>query len=294
MADLGDGLIPVLVTGAGGFLGAEVCAALQSKGQEVLAVHHRAARGGIALDLLDQPSVLSAVSDLGIETVVHCAAMVPKAAAGYSDEAMAAGSIDMVRNLLGTPIKRMVFASSMTVYGPEDDMPVKEESARGDALSSPYARGKWQAEKLILDHEGTRSTIIRLPGLFGFPRRSGLIYNVAKAFLAKEEPPVSGPFPLWGALHVGDAAEVMADLVLSSDASDGIFNVGYEGAQSIPEAVALLAGMTGARAPDLGPAPRFEMDLEKLKAALNPAFLGAFPDRLRQTVEAIKAEQASG
>ncbi len=179
----------ILLTGAGGYLGQQIGAILKQRKIEYVAAPRSNVR--------QFANVLNGV-------VVHCAAIVPKTAEEYEDDEAARQSVQMLERLAcGTRHYRIVFTSSMTVTAP--------------ALSA-YASGKLYAEGLLQADD----VILRLPGLFGLPRRSGVIYDCARRGEMRES---YGPYP---AMHVQDAAEyVVRAAISSSDGNPEPFAVTY-------------------------------------------------------------------
>lgn len=242
-----------VVTGAGGYLGARVATMLPSA---------RALKRADT-DLRDVDAVRAAIPQGAV--IVHCAAQVPRSAEAYGDDEAAEGNLAMVRALVGVRPRLVVFASSMTVYDGSHGHAVREEDAGGDL--QPYAKTKLAAEQ-ELAMSGIPFTAVRLPGLFGSPRRSGLLYNVAWAYGTGKFPTLGSSFPHWAALHVDDAAEIMARIARAGLAL-GPVNAGYGGWFSIPDAVRRLARLASLETPELPDAPRFAMDLSRLAAAID-------------------------
>lgn len=180
----------ILVTGASGYLGSHVMQTLAARGLPHVGTSRR-----IGVDLTDRTATLEYISSMeDVDVIIHCAAIVPKTASEYEDKEDAQDNIRMLRNLsMRERSYRIVFVSSITA---------------AEELPSAYGAGKWVAETQYL-RQGDVS--VRLPGLFGPPRRSGLIYNATKAFLSGE-PFTANPCQNWEAMHVKDAADALVDV----------------------------------------------------------------------------------
>ncbi len=260
---IGPGPEPVLVTGATGYLGQRIVAAFRARDIPIRTVG-RDDSADIRCDLTDREAVAGSIPAHAL--VVHTAAHVPKQAADYDDENQAALSLSMVANLLSRQPSRLVFTSSMTVYGP-GSMPVREEHA--GAPTSGYAGAKRRAEEMI-EAASVPSVVLRLPGLFGPPRRGGLLYEAVRALCAGRSVSVPADPPLWAALHVDDAAELCLRAVMADIPKQVVLlNAGYAGSFTIPGAVTEIAELLGMPPPRALPeAPSFAMDLSRMEDTL--------------------------
>jgi UDP-glucose 4-epimerase len=173
--------LKVLVTGAAGFLGARVVAAFAERGHEVRALV-RPATDVAALgwgeevelsrgDLRTRADADAAVA--GVDAVVHLAAQV-----SGSDEARFAGTVVTTENLLAAMatagVRRLVLASSYSVYdwsrvGPELDEDAPLESAQSVYERDGYAVAKLWQERVVRRAEGLELTVLR-PGYIWGPR----------------------------------------------------------------------------------------------------------------------------
>ncbi len=167
----------VLVTGANGFIGRYVVAALLARGHEVRALVRRNPRGLTheAGRVEHVVADLSSTADLGpafdrIDALIHLAA----ALHGTATEQRAT-TVEGTRQLLAamarTSTHRLVLASSLAVYDWDavgetvcEDSPLLPESGFG--ASGPYAAAKAQQERLtrrISSEHEWRLTVLR-PG----------------------------------------------------------------------------------------------------------------------------------
>ena len=263
MADMGDDLTPIVVTGARGYLGGAISRRLADASRSWIGLSRMGDMNVIACDMTDAASVRIHIKPGS--TVIHCAAVVPDSDAAYGDSDAAARSCAMIDALIAARPAYIVFPSSMTVYAPNGGKPVAEDDI--SATATGYAAGKIEAERRLAD-SGVATTIVRLPGLFGPPRRNGLLYNAALAFAKGELPRLPADPPLWAALHIDDAAAYCLRAVDARKEGVRILNVGYPDTFSIDRAVRDLAAMFGRPAPIQKPGPTFAMCLDKLAAEL--------------------------
>jgi GDP-4-dehydro-6-deoxy-D-mannose reductase len=142
--------VRALVTGAAGFVGRYLAAALESEGCEVVAP---------PLELRDPPSLHAAFDIAAPDTVFHLAAQtfVPRSieAPAETYEINAIGTANLLACLRAWRDRtkrnaRVVYVSSAEVYGARapDAMPLHESLAPNPA--NPYAASKAAAEALVL------------------------------------------------------------------------------------------------------------------------------------------------
>ncbi len=204
----------VLVTGATGFVGGRLVAALAAQGQRVRALTRRSTglealeQPGIEVvrgDLLDSPSLVRAAE--GASLVFHAAARV-------SDwgprEAFFAANVDGTRNLVAAcreaGVARLVHLGSLTVLGlPRDGRVLDERTppeppARGDF----YTESKLEGEKLVREAHGTgglETTVVR-PGAIWGPGDPNVVPRIVRLLRRGAMPYVGGGRNLVGLVHV--------------------------------------------------------------------------------------------
>jgi nucleoside-diphosphate-sugar epimerase len=249
-----------LVTGAQGFLGAQVVRALRAAGAVVTATGRRTAEDVVGCDLSVVSEAARLFKSIAPDCIVHCAACVPKNSDEYESGPKVISNLDMLNAILLASSCPIVFMSSMTVYGTERRRPVVEEDA-GDPTSA-YGSGKWQAEQTL--KAASRSSLaIRIPGLFGPSRRDGLVYNLLHAAKYKHSIRLPEEPLLWAGMHVDDASACVAKVALGGVKDFEAINIAYRGRYSIGKLVAIVGALYAQQIDYKINQPSFEFDLTR-------------------------------
>jgi UDP-N-acetylglucosamine/UDP-N-acetyl-alpha-D-glucosaminouronate 4-epimerase len=171
-----------LVTGGAGFIGAHLAEGLLDRGHAVRVLDDlfSGARGDVppAAELtvgsvVDEDTVGAAVD--GVEVVFHLAAhrSVPRSVDHplETDLANVHGTITVLTAARDAGVRRVVYASSSSVYGATDRLPTPESAPTGPR--SPYAVSKLAGEhycRVFTDVFGLETTALRYFNVFG-PRQ---------------------------------------------------------------------------------------------------------------------------
>ncbi len=219
-----------LITGATGFIGSHLAAALSNNGFEVAClvrnpsnlkylqdINVRVVKG----DCTDRESLDNAV--IGADYVFHLAGLTKAS----SDEDFFNANVKGTENIVNAviennpDIKRFVYLSSLAAAGPScDGKPLKEDCNLRPV--SVYGKTKLQGEKIVLAHKKDLPvTIIRPPAVYGPRDRDLLIFfKMVK----------SGIIPYWGKcyysfIYIEDLINGIILSVLNRDAEGEIFFV---------------------------------------------------------------------
>jgi UDP-glucose 4-epimerase len=308
-----------LVTGGAGFIGSHVVERLLRDGVRVRVLDNFSAgkrenldfaRGaGAALevidgDLRDLSTVERAVR--GTALIYHQAAMrsVPRSVAdpiGANDNNVT-GTLHVLEAARRHGVKRVVYASSSSVYGESAELPKREDQA--PAPISPYAVSKAAGEdyaRVWTKLYGVETVGLRYFNVFG-PRQDP----------KSEYAAVLPRFILWALrgepLEVhGDGRQsrdftfidnvVEANILAGQapDASGEVFNVGCGERTSLLEVIAMLESILGRplerrHTPSRGgDVPHTLADVSKAKRLMGYAPLVGFAEGFRRTVEHFRA-----
>jgi nucleoside-diphosphate-sugar epimerase len=178
-----DPLRRVAVTGASGFIGGKLVAAILERGVGVVALSgssDRRLHSGVvykSVDVSNAASMLGAFD--GCDTVVHLAGLAHKIGQSLSDADFDHVNVEGTRNALDEASRskavRFLFVSSALVGGSEGVRPLTENDEPRPA--DAYARSKLRAEKLVRERSGDGrlwTAIVRPPMVYGPGNRGNL------------------------------------------------------------------------------------------------------------------------
>ncbi len=257
---------PVLVTGAGGFIGGHLVEALVSRGRRVRAfVRYTSRSQGQVLgqlpervraelevvrgDLRDEDAVARAVR--GCQTVFHLGALI---SIPYSYqhprevlETNVLGTLAVLRAVREQGTERLVHTSSSEVYGSAVRTPMDESHPL--QAQSPYAASKIAADKLVESYVhayGIHAVTVRPFNAFG-PRQSGraIIPTVVAQGLAQRPLHLGNLAPRRDFTFVSDTVEGFLAAAAAPGVAGRVINLGSGRSISIAELVAMVGELIG-------------------------------------------------
>ena len=224
----------ILVTGAGGFLGARVARHLAGDGHEVVALGRSAASlqclrdvpvSAMVCDLADDVS-LSSLALTRVDCVVHCAGLSSNWGARRDFER---NNVTATANLLerarqwGAP--HVVYVSSSSVYFRFGDQLAVSETSVLPRPVNHYAWSKAAAEKLVRAAHDLPTTILRPRGIYGHGDRA-LLPRLLRAAARGPLPSFNGGRAVIDLTHIDDVVAAIACIVQhGSKAAGAVYNV---------------------------------------------------------------------
>jgi UDP-glucose 4-epimerase len=258
----------VVVTGGAGFVGSHIVRLLASLGASEIVAVDNMCRGRPAnlAGLLDDPRVRLVRGDIrdraliakvmeGTDTVFHQAALritqcavEPRAAL----QVMVDATFDLIELALSARIRKIVMASSASVYGHATTFPTAEDH-HGYDNRTLYGAAKMFAEGMLrafADTDGLNYVALRYfnvygPGMDIHGRYTEVLIRWMERIEAGEPPIIFGDgLQTMDMLHVHDAARANI-LAAVADASDVALNVGSGTETSLLELATRLAEVMG-------------------------------------------------
>ena len=307
-----------LVTGGAGFIGSNITDSLVKRGEEVVVLDNLSeGRIGNLDNVINNIKFIEGdirnESDLekameGVDFILHQAALrsVPKSMTRpleYNDVNVT-GTLKLLIKAKEKKIKRVVFASSSSVYGERDKFPEREED-NVDPIS-PYASTKLLGEyycKLFSNSFGLETASLRYFNVFG-PRQSlesqyaVVIPKFITCILKDEAPPIHGDGKQERDFtFVENVIETNIRAALTPGISGEVFNVACGQEISVIGIVDAINMILDKKVkPAFGPKREGDVmktlaDTTKLKKKLGIKSFVNFQDGLKKTIEYFKGKQ---
>ena len=309
---------PVLVTGAGGFIGSHLVEALLERGAAVRALVHYNSRNdpGFLNALCQENGNLEItpgdVGDLtalkqamrGVDTVFHLAALVgipysyehPHHVVGVNT----VGTLNVLTCCREAKVRRLVHTSTSEVYGTALTVPIDESHPKQP--QSPYSASKIAADALALSFYNSFDvpvSICRPFNTYG-PRQSdrAIIPSLIAQALTQDELAVGNLTPTRDFTFVSDTVEGFMRISESERALGLEINLGTGEEISIADLVTLINQLVGRDLPVRHKTERMRPDASEVRRLCSNnskarELVGWRPrvnleDGLRQTIEWVK------
>jgi len=238
----------VLVTGGAGFLGSHLVEALLARGDRVVVLddlstgtreHVPADAELVRADVADANAVASVFSRGRFELVLHVAgqASIPQSFARPVRDLRTnvEGTVNAIESCVASGVPRLVYASSMTVYGEPEQVPTPE-GARCRPVSY-YGVTKYAAERYV-QVAGARTdvdlavTSLRMFNVYGErqsltnPYQGVLAIFIGNVLRGEPITIHSDGRQTRDFVYVGDVVEAWLAAAGEDSARDGVYNVG--------------------------------------------------------------------
>jgi nucleoside-diphosphate-sugar epimerase len=229
----------VIVTGAGGHIGCEVCRLLRAAETKFLPVDADpgAARDLITCDLTRQDHIARLFRSRPVRAVIHLAAILPTA---FHSNPFAGvdvnlnGCFELLRQAVNAKVKRFVFASSMSVYGSSsaaraltEEDPTAPDEPYGASKRAVELVGETLANRKAIEFVSLRIARVVGPGIkkTSSPWRSRIFERPSG------RDPIQIPFAPDATLslvHVEDVARMLVTLAESFPVRHAVYNTPVE------------------------------------------------------------------
>ena len=233
----------ILVTGASGQLGTLVVRKLQTKKYKIIGISRKYEKElnfssplytHIKLDIKNKKKLSLEINKINPDVIFHLAAYIPKSKKkscynkSYKNNLIATKNIlEVCKNLKS--LKKIVFTSSISVHPLKNNYPIEYSEKNNPTPDGFYGRHKLKCEtelKKWTSISKKTSIVLRLSGLHGKSRKSGVIYNFYKSAVNHKRIFIEKPFFHYSFLFLDDAAEAFINiLTLSEIKGFNIYNI---------------------------------------------------------------------
>jgi UDP-glucose 4-epimerase len=303
----------VLVTGGGGFIGSNLVRALLDRGDEVrvldnFSTGNRANLAGLDVDVVEgelrsYERVHNAVR--GTEIVFHLGALgsVPRSVQDplTSSAVNIEGTLNVLLAARDAGVRRVVFSSSSSVYGPRRQLPVGEDLPP-DPIS-PYGVAKLAAERYCVSfsrvYESFESVVVRYFNVFG-PRQSPFSQYAAVIPLFVTAIAAGEPITVYGDgeqrrdfTYVTNVVDGTIKAAEAAGASGRIFNVAASAPATVNDVAAAIGSVLDKpvektfEPPRVGDIRDSWADISAAREVLDWEPTVGLEEGLRRTIEAL-------
>jgi UDP-N-acetylglucosamine/UDP-N-acetyl-alpha-D-glucosaminouronate 4-epimerase len=303
-----------LVTGGAGFIGSNLVRALLERGDDVRVLDNFSTGNRANLDNLDVEIVEGELRSYervhnavrGCEVVYHLGALgsVPRSVQDplTSSAVNVEGTLNVLLAARDEGIRRVVFASSASVYGSRASLPAAEDAAP-DPIS-PYGVAKLAAERYCISfsrvYESFESVVLRYFNVFG-PRQSPFSQYAAGIPLFITAIAAGEPITVYGDgeqsrdfTYVDNVVDATLRAGDAPDASGEIFNVAAGAPASVNVVADTIGSILGRTVEKRNVAPRpgdlrdSWADLSKSERVLGYTPQVGLEEGLRRTIDHLR------
>jgi len=242
----------VLVTGATGFIGYHLCAALLKKGVRLRVLGRRQPDIDAEFYCWSLMEPLSATSLTGVDTVFHLAGKAHAISETQQDEKEyfqinSEGTLKLLEAARASEVKTFVYFSSVKAVGGVAG--AMDESVNIEA-DTPYGRSKLAAEKLVLEGGYVPHPVVIRPSMVYGNTEKGNLPRMIRAVAAGRFPPL----PVTGArrsmLHVDDVVQAALLAAEKPEAVGQTYIVTDEQMYSTRQIYDWICGALGRKSPN--------------------------------------------
>jgi UDP-glucose 4-epimerase len=307
----------IVVTGGAGFIGSHLCDALLRRGEDVVAIDDLStgSRDNLPADVelveagVEDVNAIRRVLDRGADAVLHVAGQASIFKSFDRPESdlsvNVSGTLSVLEACLGASVRRLVYASSMTVYGEPELVPTPEDASCVPV--SHYGVTKYAAERYVQITGARRDvelavTSLRMFNVYGERQSLDNPYQGVLAIfignVLRGEPITihSDGAQTRDFVYVADVVDAWLRVLDEPATEGGLFNVGSGRETTIRELAAAVVAASGRDSWELRSAPaqagdirRSAADVTRLRGAVAWEPTTPLAEGMRRTLEHARA-----
>lgn len=227
----------ILITGANGYIGRHLIAKYKEK--KFLKISKKYNKDFIKCDLTSKNDILNLIQSYNITKIINLASFVPKNFKQYQSDKNNINEL-IIYNIIELFKCELVHISSLAIYEGLNS-PIIDEASKVVKLYSNYSLSKYNSEHIILNKYNYPYLIMRIPGIFGGDRKSGLIYNAIKKNLSGKKIKIKSLVNNWSAMYIDDLLEILYQSKIKSIKDKKIINVNYQKQLSMYEIINIIS-----------------------------------------------------
>ena len=214
----------ILITGATGYIGKHLLSKFKFKNSII--VSRKSNRNTIQCDLSNYTEVKNLTQSFNISKVINLASFVPKKNDEYFSKKCDINEL-IVNNIIKNFKCDLIHISSLAIYENSLSKFINEKTKIYHPLSN-YSLSKYNSEKLVINNYKYPFLILRIPGIFGGDRKSGLIYKLIVAKKNKQKFNYNLPSKNWTIMYLFDLLEILNQSIKIKIKKNNIINVNYK------------------------------------------------------------------
>ena len=221
----------ILITGASGLVGKNICEALSKKKIKFKKLSSFNKTKKFKLENTNSVNHLS--KKFSPSLIIHCAI-------DSKSNPNLEKNVRMINNLTKFFNAPIIYFSSVAVYENINKINLNE-SMQITNLNSKYAKVKKKCEDIILSRKIDNDLCLRIPGIFSKNRKNGIIFNLKKKVLNKNfNFKVFNLKKQWQCIYNEHFQYCIIKILNSKNSNSKIMNIGYDEKISLTKAILLF------------------------------------------------------
>ena len=250
----------VLITGSDGFIGYNLCKYFYEKKYEVIGIDQKIKKEkwkNFKIDLCDDIDVIKILNNIKPDVIIHCAGLANihdsliNPTLSYSSNVFTTHNILFGLKRLNLLNTKVIYLSSGSVYGNSEEI-VHEDSTLHPL--SPYALHKMLGENIctyMVNNFNMKINILRIFSVYGRGLKKQLFWDLYLTYKDKKKLILkSNGLDTRDFIHINDLVKVI-DLILNTENSDLIYNVGNNDEILVKDAVNIFAFLLNVKSDDI-------------------------------------------